>query len=174
MFLVTDIEFSWDARKAQANALKHGISFSLSTTIFRDSLALTIYDAEHSADEERWITIGKAQNGQYLVVAHTCDQTLSSITRMRIISARVADKGEIRAYEITPWQIREEQLMKDHYDFSKGVRGKFYKPDAKYHLPVYLDQEVESQLVAQAEAKGIELSELVNELLRKELKTGTD
>ncbi len=59
--------------------------------------------------------------------------------------------------------------MKDHYDFSKGVRGKFYEPDAKFHLPVYLDQEVDSQLAAQAKVKGVELSELVNELLRKEL-----
>jgi hypothetical protein len=98
----------------------------------------------------------------------------ANITRMRIISARAADKGEIRAYETTPWRIREEQFMKDHYDFSKGVRGKFYKSDAKFHLPVYLDQEVELQLAAKAEAKGVELSELVNELLRKELANGTD
>jgi uncharacterized DUF497 family protein len=172
--LFTDIEFAWDARKAQANALKHGIPFSLSTTTFRDSLALTIYDAEHSADEERWATIGKAQNGQYLVVVHTCDQSQPNITRVRIISARAADKGEIRAYATTPWQIREEQFMRDHYDFSKGVRGKFYQSDAKFHLPVYLDQEVELQLAARAEAKGVELSELVNELLRKELANGTD
>ena len=30
--------------------------------------------------------------------------------------------------------------MKDHYDFSKGVRGKFYKPDAVFRLLVYLDE----------------------------------
>jgi uncharacterized DUF497 family protein len=171
--LFTDIEFSWDARKARANALKHGVSFSSCTAIFRDPLALTIYDPEHSAGEDRWVTIGKGQSDQYLVVVHTCDQTQSSVTRMRIISARVADKREIRAYESTRWQVREDQHMKDHYDFSKGARGKFYKPDAKFHLPVYLDQEVELQLAAKAEAKGVELSELVNELLKKELASGT-
>jgi hypothetical protein len=72
------------------------------------------------------------------------------------------------------WQVREKQHMKDHYDFTNGIRGKFYKADATFHHPVYLDQKVESRLVAKAEAQGIELSELVNELLRKELASDTD
>lgn len=59
--------------------------------------------------------------------------------------------------------------MKDHYDFSKGVRGKFYKPDAILRLPVYLDEKVESYLTAKADAKGVELSVLVNDLLQKEI-----
>lgn len=59
--------------------------------------------------------------------------------------------------------------MKDHYDFSKGVRGKFYKPDALFRLPVYLDEQVESYLAAKADAKGVELSDLVNELLKREI-----
>jgi hypothetical protein len=29
--------------------------------------------------------------------------------------------------------------MKKEYDFSKGVRGKFYKPDIQLNLPVYLE-----------------------------------
>ncbi len=59
--------------------------------------------------------------------------------------------------------------MKDRYDFSKGVRGKFYRPDAVFRLPVYLDEKVESYLSAKADAKGIDLSELVNDLLRREI-----
>ena len=56
--------------------------------------------------------------------------------------------------------------MKDHYDFSKGIRGKFYRPDAVFRLPVYLSEDVERYLTACASAKGIELSELVNDMLR--------
>jgi hypothetical protein len=52
--------------------------------------------------------------------------------------------------------------MKDHYDFSKGVRGKFYQPNAVVHLPIYLDQKVQTYLAAKADSKGIDLSELVN------------
>lgn len=59
--------------------------------------------------------------------------------------------------------------MKDRYDFSKGVRGKFYRPDAVFRLPVYLDEKVESYLTAKADAKGIDLSDLVNEMLRREI-----
>ncbi|EXI77476.1 MAG: hypothetical protein AW10_03665 [Candidatus Accumulibacter appositus] len=59
--------------------------------------------------------------------------------------------------------------MKDHYDFSKGERGKFYAPDAAFRLPVYLDKQVECYLAAKAEAKGVDLSDLVNELLKHEI-----
>lgn len=59
--------------------------------------------------------------------------------------------------------------MKDHYDFSKGTRGKFHKPDAVFRLPIYLDEEIETYLAAKASVKGVELSELVNDLLRREI-----
>lgn len=59
--------------------------------------------------------------------------------------------------------------MKDHYDFSKGVRGKFHKPGAVFRLPVYLDERVQDYLSAKAEAKGIDLAELVNDMLKKDI-----
>ena len=59
--------------------------------------------------------------------------------------------------------------MKDHYDFSKGVRGKFYNPDAVFRLPVYLDEKVQDYLAAKADAKGVELADLVNDMLRKDI-----
>ena len=59
--------------------------------------------------------------------------------------------------------------MKDHYDFSKGQRGKFYSPDATFKLPVYLDEGVQSYLTAKADAKGVDLSDLVNDLLKREI-----
>jgi predicted HicB family RNase H-like nuclease len=59
--------------------------------------------------------------------------------------------------------------MKDEYDFSKGERGKFYKPDARLNLPVYLDDDVRRILQRQAKEKGIEVNELVNDLLKHEI-----
>lgn len=59
--------------------------------------------------------------------------------------------------------------MKSHYDFSKGVRGQFYRPDAIFRLPIYLDEEVEHYLSTKADAKGVDLSDLVNELLKREI-----
>ncbi|MBA3487334.1 MAG: hypothetical protein H0T88_09125 [Lysobacter sp.] len=59
--------------------------------------------------------------------------------------------------------------MPAEIDFSQGVRGKFYRKDARLQLPVYLDDPVRDRLAALAEAKGVELSALVNDLLRKDI-----
>jgi post-segregation antitoxin (ccd killing protein) len=59
--------------------------------------------------------------------------------------------------------------MKEHYDFSGAVRGKFYNAGAVFELPVYLDEQVQGYLAAKAQAKGIDLSALVNDLLKREI-----
>ncbi|MGI0014462.1 MAG: hypothetical protein ACREBU_13625 [Nitrososphaera sp.] len=59
--------------------------------------------------------------------------------------------------------------MKEEYDFSKGKRGKFYRPNAKLNLPVYLDPDVLDYLLAKAKARGIAVNEMVNDLLRKDI-----
>ena len=59
--------------------------------------------------------------------------------------------------------------MKDRYDFSKGTRGKFYQPEAMFRLPVYLDEKVQDYLAAKADAKGVDLTDLVNEMLKKDI-----
>ena len=59
--------------------------------------------------------------------------------------------------------------MKEHYDFSKGERGKFYRADAVFRLPVYLDEQVQNYLADKADAKGIDLAELVNDMLKKDI-----
>ncbi|MBT4837029.1 MAG: hypothetical protein HON94_06755 [Methylococcales bacterium] len=59
--------------------------------------------------------------------------------------------------------------MKQEYDFSKAERGKFYHPDAKMNLPIYLDDEVKNYLEKRANAKGVGLGEIVNDLLKKDI-----
>lgn len=59
--------------------------------------------------------------------------------------------------------------MPDEIDFTKGVRGKFFRPGMRLNLPVYLDSEVQARLATLASAKGVELSTLVNDLLRKDI-----
>jgi uncharacterized DUF497 family protein len=39
------------------------VSFRLASTVLRDPLALSVYDEEHSENEERWATLGQAENG---------------------------------------------------------------------------------------------------------------
>lgn len=54
-------------------------------------------------------------------------------------------------------------------DFSKGTRGQFYHPDVKLNLPIYLDEEVQRYLAATASRKGIPISDVANDLLKKDI-----
>ena len=60
--------------------------------------------------------------------------------------------------------------MKAEYDFSKGERGKFYKPDAVFSFPVYLEPDVDDFMNKLADEKDINVQELVNEWLRVNIK----
>lgn len=60
--------------------------------------------------------------------------------------------------------------MRKEYDFSKGERGKFYRPDMKLNIPIYLDEEVSAFIEKIAFKKGIDRSSVVNELLRSDIK----
>jgi len=59
--------------------------------------------------------------------------------------------------------------MKSEYDFSKAERGKFFRKDATLDLPVYLEAGVRDYLTERAKAKGVEVNELVNELLKRDI-----
>ena len=59
--------------------------------------------------------------------------------------------------------------MKDEHDFSNAERGKFFRQDAQLDPPLHLDPEVLSYLSKRAEARGISLNRLVNELLKKDI-----
>ena len=60
--------------------------------------------------------------------------------------------------------------MKARYDFSSAERGKFYRPDAVFHLPVYLDPDVAAFLSQMAEERQADVQVLVNEWLRASIK----
>lgn len=59
--------------------------------------------------------------------------------------------------------------MKREYDFSKGVRGKFYRKGAELRLPIYLDAKLQRKLERLAKKKGKDVGEIVNQLLTKDV-----
>jgi hypothetical protein len=59
--------------------------------------------------------------------------------------------------------------MRPEYDFSKGERGKFYRPDAELRLPIYLNPDIQAWLTERAALKGVPLGEMVNALLEQEI-----
>jgi len=56
--------------------------------------------------------------------------------------------------------------MKKEYDFSKGERGKFYRPNARFNLPIYLDADIAEVVQKYARKKKRDAQTIVNELLR--------
>lgn len=90
------MEFEWDARKAESNAAKHGVSFAEAMTVLGDPLELVISDPDHSEGEYRFLSMGHSAMGRLLVVAYTEREG-----RVRIINAREATAGERKRYEST-------------------------------------------------------------------------
>jgi len=88
------LEFEWDSDKADRNLREHGVSFDEATTVFRDTLSITIADPDHSASEHRFIDVGMSHRGELLVVSYTERED-----KIRIISARRATRAERRNYE---------------------------------------------------------------------------
>jgi hypothetical protein len=72
---------------------------------------------------------------------------------------------------MSPAQTPPDDELPPEIDFSGGTRGKFYRPGATLNLPVYLDAEVQNRLtrLANANAKGIDFSTLVNAMLCKDI-----
>jgi uncharacterized DUF497 family protein len=94
-----ELNFDWDPQKAKQNLRKHGVGFERAAMVFQDSSALSVFDEKHSDDEERWVTLGKSDEGEVLVVVHTFDEEKPGDIAIRIISARRALKREVRSYE---------------------------------------------------------------------------
>ena len=59
--------------------------------------------------------------------------------------------------------------MKKEYDFSKGERGKFYRPDAEFNIPVYLEPDVADVVRRRARKTKSSTGAVVNEWLRKDI-----
>lgn len=91
-------EFNWDPNKERLNLRNHHVSFRQAATVFRDPNHLSMYDEEHSEDEERWVTMGFDKAGVLRVVVHTFEQVTEEQCRVRIISARKATLTEAVQY----------------------------------------------------------------------------
>jgi hypothetical protein len=70
-------------------------------------------------------------------------------------------------YEDRSQTVPEQTPMKNEYDFSNGERERFYRLNAKLHLLVYLEPQIEARLASAARKRGEDLGSLVNRLLKR-------
>ena len=83
--------FEWDEAKAAANWKKHKVDFKDAMRVFEDEDRKEYYDIAHSDEEDRYITIGMADNILFVVYVERRET-------IRIISARHANRKERRLY----------------------------------------------------------------------------
>jgi uncharacterized DUF497 family protein len=90
---MTTREFEFDPEKAIVNLQIHKVNFEDAALVFADLMRIERRDdsQENIAGEERWQTLGKV--GKVLFVVYT-----ERGEKIRLISARIANKAEKRSY----------------------------------------------------------------------------
>lgn len=91
------MRFEWNREKELSNISKHGVTFEQASYVFTDPFALSLYDGNHSTDEDRWIMLGASLSESLLLVAHTFRDD-NGVELVRIISARKATRLEKKIY----------------------------------------------------------------------------
>ena len=98
------MRYEWNEAKNLLNQQRHeGISFELASLVFEDECCLVYPDRiDRETGEQRWHAIGavsiEAGTGAVLVVVHAYREENHGEEIIRIISARAAEKHEVRRY----------------------------------------------------------------------------
>jgi uncharacterized DUF497 family protein len=92
---VKDIKgFVWNKGNTDKNWEKHRVTNAECEEVFFDESKVLSKDILHSAEEERFIILGKARNERLLFVVFTVRRE-----KIRVISARDTNKKERKLYE---------------------------------------------------------------------------
>ena len=87
-----EFTFEWDEKKNKLNQKQHGIAFEDAQFVFNDPFKIILPDLYHSEKEERWLAIGVVSRVLFVVFTERSENII------RIISARVGTKAEVRLY----------------------------------------------------------------------------
>jgi len=97
------MRYEWDEVKNRLNQKKHGISFEMAALVFEDEHCLVRMDRVDATGEQRWHAIGavrlNAGRTVVLIVVHVYREEINGEEITRIISARRADKNDVRRYQ---------------------------------------------------------------------------
>jgi uncharacterized DUF497 family protein len=98
------VRYEWDEAKSLRNQQKHdGISFEVAALVFEDEQCLIDLDRIDETGEQRWHAVGrvpiKPGATVVLLVVHAYREDYYGEEIIRIISARRADKHDIRRYQ---------------------------------------------------------------------------
>ena len=94
------MNFEWDEQKNHNNVRKHGIDFSEAKLVFNDFNAIFFEDERFDYGEIRYVAIGLLDSdslNKIIIVVVVYTEKREDL--IRIISARKANKREVRLYE---------------------------------------------------------------------------
>jgi uncharacterized DUF497 family protein len=95
--------YEWDEEKNRLNQRKHGIPFEIAALVFEDERCLVRPDRIDERGEQRWHAIGAAGiepgTAVVLLVVHVLREESNGEEIIRIISARKAEKNDVRRYQ---------------------------------------------------------------------------
>ena len=86
--------FEWDRGNIDKSYEKHGITPNQAEEVFLDEKLGVTADIKHSQKEKRFIAVGKNFDNKVLFIIFTVRKN-----KLRIISARIANKQERSKYE---------------------------------------------------------------------------
>jgi uncharacterized DUF497 family protein len=97
------MRYEWDEEKSRLNQKKHRISFEMAALAFEDECCLVRPDRADETGEQRWYAIGAARLSPgasvVLFVVHVYREEIDGEEITRIISARRANKDDVRRYQ---------------------------------------------------------------------------
>lgn len=94
LFFKEPVEFAWDRGNRDKNLVKHKVSDEECEEVFFDEEKQILKDVLHSGMEERYILLGRTKKERLLFIVFTL-----RVEKIRVISARDANKRERRLYE---------------------------------------------------------------------------
>jgi len=125
------LRITWDPVKATQNLKKHGVSFEEASDVFDDSFRSTVFDEDHSDEEDRYVSLGLTTTDKLLIVFYT-----HRGETVRLITARRPTPSETRHYMDDDQRIFDEPMEPgdeetSHLDWTKAVRGLHHIPREK-------------------------------------------
>lgn len=127
------LRIDWDINKAKKNLRKHAVSFEEAQTVFADPLSVTVDDPDHSEHEDRLLILGQSTGGKL---------SLSCLRNAVSASGSSVHDRQIHASGGTMNEDHDPDEMREYYDFSNGVRGKYAARYAQGVNLVRLDPDV--------------------------------
>ena len=145
-----EIIFEWDPVKADLNYTKHKVTFDEAKSVFYDENAILIADPDHSSmDEDRFIMLGLSSELHMLVVCH-CYRKMTEFVSFR----------PEKLIRLKPHNM-EDDNMRDHYDFSNGIKNP-YADKLKKQITIRLDDTVIDYFKNMAEETGMPYQNIIN------------